>query len=100
MTGCIFQYAAQICDEIDREREDDRRILLRTDFNQSLKIPQLQGRRFLLNDLGRRRQPVGRGELAFGVDDLRAPLASGSRVRVTAVENLKLAVEPVSTQEK
>jgi len=29
-----------------------------------------------------------------------APLASGSRVRVTAVENLKLAVEPVSTQEK
>lgn len=29
-----------------------------------------------------------------------APLASGSRVRVMAVENLKLAVEPVSTQEK
>src|SRR6266487_6094834 len=63
--------------QIEREREDDRRVLLNRDLCQCLEEAQLQGTRLRSNDtsgLGQLRRCL---QLAFSMDDLRALLTLG-----------------------
>src|SRR3954452_20574635 len=64
-------------DQVHRQREDDRRVLVDADLAQGLEIAQLYCRRVLGDDVGGLAQARGGLELALGVDDLRAPLALG-----------------------
>src|SRR5204863_981615 len=73
----VLDRVEQRPDEIDRQREHDRRILLPADLQQRLEVAQLDRDRVLADDVGGLRE-LGRGlELALGVDDLGAPLALG-----------------------
>src|SRR3954452_21156538 len=64
-------------DQVHRQREDDRRVLVDADLAQGLEIAQLYCRRVLGDDVGGLAQARGGLELALGVDDLRAALALG-----------------------
>src|SRR5829696_4448770 len=59
--------------QLDREREDDRRVLVDAHLEQSLQVAQLKGGRVLGDDLGSLRELLGGLILALGVDDLGAP---------------------------
>src|SRR6266404_742684 len=59
-------------EEIDRNGEDDRRVLLDTDFSERLQIPQLNAGRFGRQKMRGIHQSLRRGELAFGMNNLRA----------------------------
>src|SRR5262249_31768688 len=63
--------------EIDRQREDERGVLLRGDLGERLQVAELQGHRVPSQLLGRLRQRGRRLALAVGVDDLGALLALG-----------------------
>ena len=63
--------------QVDREREDDRRVLVHADVDQRLQVAELERRRVAAEDLGRLGQLLRRLELAVGGDDLRPPLALG-----------------------
>src|SRR5271169_1984440 len=60
---------------VDRDREDDRRVLLRRDLREGLEIAKMDGHGFVLEHLRGLGQLFARLELAGGVDDLGALLA-------------------------
>src|SRR6266571_7873594 len=64
----------QPLEEVNGDREDRRRVLLGGDLGHRLQIAQLDGRGLGTDDAGRHRQLLGSLQLAFGVDDLGAPL--------------------------
>src|SRR5882672_2766339 len=63
--------------EIDRDREDGRRVVLGRDLGQGLEVAQLHRRRLLRDHRRGLGQARRRLVLALGVDDLRPPLALG-----------------------
>src|SRR5262245_18237614 len=67
-------------DELDRQREDDRRVLVDTHLEQGLQVAQLEGGRVLGDDVRGLRELLSRLELTLGVDDLGAPLSLGLRL--------------------
>ena len=75
-----FVLREEALDEVDRQREDDRRVLLGRDLRQRLQVAQLQRRRLAADDLGGLGELLRRLELALRVDDLRALLALGLRL--------------------
>jgi hypothetical protein len=64
-------------EQVERQREDDRRVLVGADLQQGLQVAQLQRRRLAADDRGRAGELLGGLVLAFGVDDLGAALALG-----------------------
>ncbi len=64
-------------EELDRDREDDRRVVRRADLEQRLQVAELHGDRLLRHHRRGVLEPLGGLELALGRDDLRAPLALG-----------------------
>src|SRR5690242_16879840 len=62
-------------EELDREREQDRRVLLGRDLDERLEVAELQGAGRAGDDVGRLSELLGGLELALGGDHLRAPLA-------------------------
>ena len=66
--------------QVERQREDDRRVLVDPDLGQGLEVAQLEraGRR--ADHLGGVAQPLRRLELALRVDHLGAALALGLRL--------------------
>src|SRR6266567_2297830 len=62
-------------EQFDREREDRGRIVLGSDLGDGLQEPQLDRRGLGADDVRGLSQLLGRLQLAFGVDDLRPPLA-------------------------
>ena len=64
-------------DDVQRQREHDRRVLRRADLGQRLQVAQLQRGGVAADHVGGVAQLLGGLELALGVDDLRAPLALG-----------------------
>ena len=67
-------------DHVERQREDDGRVLVDADVEQRLQVAELERRRVLADDVRRLGELLGRLELAVGGDDLRAPLALGLRL--------------------
>ena len=64
--------------QINWKREQDRRIVLRRDLPERLQIAELQRLWLLADDLCGVHEFLGRLELTFRVDDLRAPFALDS----------------------
>src|SRR5579871_1338079 len=62
---------------IDGQREHNRRVFFRADFDQRLQVAQLDGRGLLLDQRGRHAQLLSSHVLAFGVNNFRASLAFG-----------------------
>ena len=63
--------AAERLDELDRKREDDRRVLFGGDLRQRLKVAQLERRRRLADNVGRLLEGLGRRAFTFGGDHLQ-----------------------------
>src|SRR5215207_6716343 len=63
--------------QVEREREEDGRVLVHPDLEQRLEVAELERRRVPADDVRGVRELLCRLELAVGVDDLRPPLALG-----------------------
>src|SRR5580658_3823248 len=68
-------YIHPLRNDIHRQREHDRRVLLDADLRQRLQIAKLDGRRLLLQNLRRIRQFCRGFKLALGVNNLGPALA-------------------------
>src|SRR5579871_3619408 len=64
-------------EEVDRDREDDRRILLYADFGQGLQVAQLYADGLVGEQARGIDQALRRGKFALGVDDLGTLFAFG-----------------------
>src|SRR5512139_1884445 len=67
-------------DDVDGQREDDRRVLVRPELEQRLQVAKLQGGWALAQRVGRLAQLLGGLELSARIDDLRSALALGLRL--------------------
>jgi hypothetical protein len=72
--------AAHEAHQLERHREEDRRVLLGRNLGERLQVAERHRCRFALDDGRRLRQLLRRLQLALGVDDLRALLALGFRL--------------------
>src|SRR3954453_5004299 len=73
----FIEELGQAGEDVDRQREDDGRVLLDADFGQRLEITKLQRGRLRGENVSRIRQSLRRRELALGVNQLRPLLALG-----------------------